>query len=211
MGNIIEEIYGIMKMENYSTHNVYINLGASNHSKDERSKNDFYATPPVAVHKLLEVEQFNHNIWEPATGMNHITDILEKAGYNVKRSDIEKMVDDNKIEIIDFLNSDIIFDGDIITNPPFSLASQFVEKALASVKEGAKVAMFLKIQFLEGSKRYWLFKENPPKRVYVSVNRLGCTKDGIFNESGNAPSGICYCWYIWEKGFKGDPVIKWLY
>ena len=106
MGNIIEEIYGIMKMENYSTHNVYINLGASNHSKDDRSKNDFYATPPVAVHKLLEVEQFNHNIWEPATGMNHITDILEKAGYDVKRSDIEKMVDDDKIEIIDFLNSD---------------------------------------------------------------------------------------------------------
>lgn len=197
-------------MENTSTHNVYVNLGASNHSKATRSKNDFYATPPLAVKKLLEVETFNKKIWEPATGMNHITDILEEHGYDVKRSDIEKMVDDPKLEIIDFLASDIVFDGDIITNPPFVLASQFVEKALMSVKEGAKVCMFLKIQFLEGSKRYWLFKENPPKRIYVSVNRLGCSPTGVFDGRENLPSAICYCWYVWEKGFKGDPVIKWL-
>jgi len=197
-------------MESYSVHNVYINLGASNHSKDQRSKNDFYATPPLAVRKLLEVEKFNHNIWEPATGMNHITDVLVENGYDVKRSDIIKMVDDDKIEIIDFLNTNTVFDGDIITNPPFSLASQFVEKAIDSVKDGAKVAMFLKLQFLEGKKRYWLFKENPPKTIYVAVNRFGCTKDGIFNENENAGSAICYCWFIWEKGFKGDPSIKWI-
>ena len=97
------------------------------------------------------------------------------------------------------------------TNPPFSLASQFVEKALDSVKDGAKVAMFLKLQFLEGKKRFELFQENPPKRIYVAVNRFGCTKDGVFDSvTENAGSAICYCWYIWEKGFTGDPSIKWI-
>ena len=192
-------------------HNAFVTLGASNHTEESRAQNDFYATPPVAVYDLLEKETFNKNVWEPAAGMNHIVKILEKNGYNVKRSDIVKYVDDDKLEIIDFLTTTGTWNGDIITNPPFSLATQFVNKALELVKDGAKVAMFLKVQFLEGSKRYWnLFKDNPPKIVYVSVNRYGCTKDGIFNEAGNAPSAICYCWFIWEKGFKRDPIIKWM-
>ena len=193
-------------------HNTYVTLGASNHAKEERSKNDFYATPPLAVEQLLEVEKFDNNIWEPATGMNHITNILEKNGYDVKRSDIIKMVeDDQKFEQIDFLSSSGTYDGDIVTNPPFSLSTEFVLKALDYIKEGHKVAMFLKIQFLEGSKRYSnIFEKYPPKRIYVAVNRYGCTKNGIFDENGNYGSAICYCWYIWEKGFNGSPEIKWI-
>jgi len=198
-----------MRQEN-SIHNVYIGLGASNHSERDRSKNDFYATPPLAVKQLLEVEKFNKYIWEPACGMNHIVNELRCHEYNVKCSDIERMVDDDHIQIIDFLNSDHHWKGDIITNPPFTYAKEFVEKSLELVNEGAKVAMFLKIQFLETTKRYELFKENPPKTIYVAVKRYGCSENGKFNEDGNIGSAICYCWYIWEKGFKGDPVIKWI-
>ena len=43
-----------MRNEN-SEHNVYVSLGASNHTDHIRSKNDFYATPPLAVRQLLEV------------------------------------------------------------------------------------------------------------------------------------------------------------
>lgn len=202
-------------MNNYEDqkhgHNTYVTLGASNHSEDIRSSNDFYATPPVAVQHLLEIESFNKNIWEPGCGMNHIVEILEQAGYNVKRSDIVQMVEDDKFEQIDFLTTTGTWDGDIVTNPPFKLATEFVAKALDLVKPGAKVAMFLKLQFLEGTKRYSaLFEDNPPKRIWVSTHRYGCTKDGYFNEKGNAPSAICYCWFIWEKGFKGDPIVKWI-
>lgn len=45
------------------------------------------------------------------------------------------------------------FEGDIITNPPYKYALEFVERALESVLPGRKVAMFLKLQFLEGQKR----------------------------------------------------------
>lgn len=27
--------------------------------------------------------------------------------------------------------------------------------------------------------------------------------------SQKAESAIAYAWYVWEKGFTGDPVIKW--
>lgn len=196
--------------EEKNIHNVYVGLGASNHTEDERSENDFYATPPLAIKQLLDIEKFDKNIWEPACGMNHITDELRNKGYNVKCSDIIKMVNDPYIEIIDFLDYNGIWGGDIITNPPFKYAKEFIEKALEIVNKGAKVCMFLKLQFLEGSKRIKLFEENPPKIIYVASKRYGCSKDGKFNSDGNIGSAICYCWYIWEKGFKGDPIIKWI-
>ena len=66
----------INKNEGKSTFNTFITLGANNHVDVEREKDDFYATPPLAVKELLKLESFNNNIWEPCCGMNHITNIL---------------------------------------------------------------------------------------------------------------------------------------
>lgn len=192
------------------TNAVYTGLGASNHSKDERNKNDFYATPPLAVRQLLEVERFQHRIWEPAYGMGHIGKELEKAGYSVVKSDIINYNDEEDVYVQDFLKCDQPWGGDIITNPPYVLAQSFIEKSMELVQDGAKVAMFLKIQLLETKKRYEMFKRYPPKRIYVAVQRFGCTKDGVFNENGNTGSAVCYCWYIWEKGWHGHPEIHWI-
>ncbi len=197
-------------MKEKNIHGVYTTLGASNHTEEIRSLNDFYATPPLAVKHLLDIETFNKNIWEPACGMNHIVNELRDRGYNVKCSDIMKMVDDPTIELIDYLKYEGHWDGDIITNPPFKYAKEFIEKSLELVDEGSKVVMFLKLQFLEGAKRMELFKNNPPKILYVASKRYGCSKYGEFDETGNIGSAVCYCWYIWEKGFKGDPIIKWI-
>ena len=40
--------------------------GASNHSSYEREEYDYYATEPYAAQLLMEVEQFNTDIWECA-------------------------------------------------------------------------------------------------------------------------------------------------
>ena len=67
--------------------------------------------------------------------------------------------------------------------------------------------MFLKLTFLEGKRRKQLFKTNPPIRVWVTSSRLKCALNGKFDEmTGSAAS---YAWYVWEKGYKGDPIIKW--
>ena len=62
----------------------------------------------------------------------------------------------------DFLSYDTEqrFDN-IITNPPYSLAKEFVEKGLSLLASGGKMAMFLKIQFLESQKRANLFRKYP--------------------------------------------------
>ena len=184
---------------------VYAILGASDHSFEKREINDYYATHPIATKWLVDVENFNNNIWEPACGEGHISEILKSKGYNVKSSD---KYDRGYGEIYDFLTpQNNYWNGDIVTNPPYKYAQEFVEKSLRIINENNKIAMFLKIQFLEGKKRKILFKQNPPIRVWVSSSRILCAKNGDFNSKKG--SAVCYCWFIWKKGFKGDPIIKW--
>lgn len=190
---------------------LYRTIGASNHADHERQSEDFYATSPIATELLLGLEQFSDNIWECACGQNHMTDVLRKHGHNVRTSDIIDRVGDNSVEIIDFLNYEGTFDGDIVTNPPYKYAQEFVEKALNVVTDGHKVAMFLKVQFLEGQKRKKLFEKYPFKILYVSSSRLSCAINGDWDDKENqtSASATCFCWYVWEKGFHGTPQIKW--
>lgn len=99
--------------------------------------------------------------------------------------------------------------ADIITNPPYILATDFVRHALEISEDRRKIAMFLKIQFLEGKERRKLFEEHPPKTIYVSSSRLHCAKNGDFAKAKEA-NAICFAWYVWEKGWRGDTVVKWI-
>ena len=155
---------------------------------------------------LLEVEKFNEDIWEPAVGGGHLAEVLKEYGYNVKSTDL---IDRGYGEgCIDFLKQTETFNGDIITNPPYKYAYDFIQKSLDLIPYGNKVAMFLKIQFLEGKARKKLFAKYPPKIVYVSSSRIKCAKNGEFEKIGS--SAVAYAWFIWEKGFDGDPIIRWI-
>ena len=163
---------------------------------------------PKAVELLLEVERFNKHIWECACGEGHISKVLEAAGYDVRSTDI---VDRGYgTGGVDFLDGEHRWDGDIITNPPYKHAKEFVEKAIQSVKDGAKVAMFLKLTFLESKSRKELFAKYPFKTLYVSSSRLQCAKNGDFAKYKSAGTAVAYGWYVWEKGFKGLPSVRWI-
>lgn len=113
---------------------------------------------------------------------------------------------------VDFLKTNDVWNGDIITNPPYKYAQEFVEHSLRIIEKseisGLKVAMFLKLTFLEGQARRKMFEKNPPKVVYVYSQRRKCALNGEFEKTGSSASA--YAWFVWEKGFKGDPIIKWI-
>lgn len=185
---------------------VFVTIGANNHTNEIREKDDYYATDPKAIDLLLEQEKFAPMIWEPACGEGHMSKKLEEHGYKVFSTDL---IDRgySPYEPQDFLAiEDYTWEGDIITNPPYKYAKQFVEKAMELIKDGGKVAMFLKLTFLESKKRKELFEKYPPKVVYVSCSRIECAKNGEFKGT----SAVAYAWFVWEKGFKGDPIIKWI-
>lgn len=184
--------------------NNIIQMGT--HGNEERQVNDLYCTPPKALEKLLENEQFDNIIWECADGLGHISSILKERGYLVKRSDIVQYLGDT--ELIDFLQYSDKWEHDIITNPPYKLATEFINKGLEIIEDGHKIAMYLKINFLASNKRKDLFNNNPPKVIYVICKRLSCAKNGDFIQYNNG--SVDYCWIVWEKGYKGNTIIKWI-
>ena len=188
---------------------IYKTLGASNHTEKERQSEDFYATTPKAAELLLQLETFSHNIWECACGEGHLSKVIESKGYNVKSSDL---IDRGFGEPYkDFLGIDNIeWNGDIITNPPYKYAQEFVEKSLKIIPIGNKVAMFLKLQFMETKSRKNLFIKSPPKIIYVSSSRLMCAKNAEFEKMiAGGGSAVAYAWYVWQKGFNGTTELKW--
>lgn len=193
---------------------IYKTLGASNHTDKEREVNDFYATSPEAIDKLLEVENLYDNIWEPAAGEGHLVKRLREKGYSVFASDIIQR-DYPLDDVQDFLNIETScykLSYDIVTNPPYKKSLEFVLKALDLIEQGRKVCMFLKLTFLEGKSRYKeLFSKYPPKTVYVFSERIMCAKNGDFEGmKAGGGSAVAYAWFVWEKGFTSDTIVKWI-
>lgn len=188
---------------------VFTPLGASNHSSKNRARHDYYATEPKAAELLIAEERFAPVIWECACGEGHLSRVFEKAGYEVISTDLVYRGYGDPVPL-DFLKETIEdFEGDIITNPPYKYALEFVQTALNTVQPGRKVAMFLKLQFLEGKARKEFFQRFPPKTVYVSSSRLHCAPNGDFERHKDS-NAIAYAWFVWERGFTGDPVIRWI-
>ena len=185
---------------------TFINLGASNHGKSKREENDYYATEPIAAKLLLEVEPQLNNIWECACGEGHLAKVFDSFGKLSKATDL---IDRGYGSVENFLlNNEPYKNGDIVTNPPFKYAQKFVELALSKVDDGRYVCMFLRLLFLESQSRRKLFEKQPPKTVYVFSKRVNCAKNGDFITYDS--SAVAYAWFVWEKGYKGETVVKWI-
>lgn len=185
-------------------------IGASNHAEGPRGEYDYYATEPNAVDELLKKEKFNRLVWEPACGQCHLVERLEEFGFDVRASDLMVRPCQHEIERLDFMTYFGKWEGDIITNPPFNIAEEFILHSLDCVNDGAKVAMFLRVLFVEGLGRYErLFKPFPPKKIYICSKRMNCAKNGDF-ETYSKNNFSAYAWFVWQKGYDGLPSIDWI-
>lgn len=179
-----------------------------------RVENDFYATDPDSTRGLLNKVSFEGNKFlEPCCGEGHICKVIEEYYPNAKITAID-IVDRGYGETgIDFLTymPQEKFDN-VITNPPFVLAQEFIEHSLELIRDGGKVAMFLKVQFLEGMKRKEFFDNAPLKYVYVFRARQSPWMNGSpVDEKGKRwSSTMCFAWFIFEKGYIGEPIIRWI-
>ena len=190
---------------------TFVTLGASNHSEKDRETNDYYATDPHALEIFLNKLQedgveLHNDIWECACGEGHLSEVLKNRGYQVYSTDlVARGYEEQQIDFLKYEGEDVSFD--ILTNPPYKFAKEFVEKALEIQENGYYTIMFLKIQFLEGQARKEMFKKYPPKFVWVFSERQKCLKN---DKDTGGSSAVCYCWFIWQKGFNGKPLIDWL-
>lgn len=201
-------------MKNWSgnSKSIYVTMGASNHTNKEREKDDYYATDPNALKIFLDKLEndgivLHKYIWECACGEGHLSKVLKSKNYNVYSTDlVNRGYEDEKMDFLKVNATEI--DADILTNPPYKFAKEFVKKALEIQKDGYYTIMFLKIQFLEGQARQELFKKYPPKFVYVNSKRQLCAMNGKFEKY--KATAICYCWFVWKKGYTGESIVRWI-
>ncbi len=176
---------------------------------DDREENDFYATDPIAIIKLLDLLQWGQErkvVRENSCGQGHLSKALEAAGHTVISTDL---IDRGYgVPGIDFLKPSWIDQmpvDAIIMNPPYKCAKDFVEKSLTLAPV---VCAFLRITFLESRRRAEFFKKFPPRYVGVFIDRIPCSKNAIFAEDES--STVCYAWFVWQCGYSGAPEVRWI-
>lgn len=187
-----------------------------------RARDDRYLTPHIAIEKLISLDLFKNGetFHEPGCGDCRITKALriKYPNSNIVPSDIRyfseykpfakvKDVTDYSILIMDFVNGIIKsghpFIDNVVTNPPFLLAEEFLQNALIISRK--KVVLFLRLAFLESQKRAWV-EQTPLEKVWIFRNRINAEKAGSFNNS----KMLCFAWFVWNKEYDGEPKIGWL-
>jgi hypothetical protein len=183
-----------------------LSIVGSSRINGEREEHDFYPTPQYAVKMFLEKEPIVGSIWECACGEGDITKALQNFGYSdIYSSDlINRGFGEAPIDFLEYNGKK--FDN-IITNPPFKFANEFLNKAKKFANN--KIMLLLKTTFLESASRYDMFKdaEFPLKCVYQFCKRLTFTKNG---EKIKNSGMIAYAWFVWDKHHVGKPQIDWL-
>lgn len=192
------------------------NIAGGNPSNG-RIKDDFYATNPKAVQMLLDAVAFpkEGKYLEPCVGQGHIADVIKQRFPQSEVTTVD-LVDRGYpgTLVCDYLlwETDDVFD-EIITNPPFSLATEFIEKSMSLLRDGGRCSIFIKLQFLEGIRRKKLFEKYPPRWIYVFRKRMSVFADGMETNPRTGKNWVttfCFAWFIFEKGYKGEPTIRWL-
>jgi hypothetical protein len=192
-----------------------------------RNENDFYPTPPFAVHALLKAEGVfevpwwkSIGVWEPACGKGYMARELRRHNMlRVRATDLYeypiRTVDVGDYEFgVDFLNAPKeYFDrtGWIITNPPYTKnqAELFARKA---IEEKVSCALLCRTMFLESARRLKLFREHPPYRVYQFSGRFSCQEENLLTD----PMGgmVSYAWFLWgrnsSRNSKTTTELRWI-
>lgn len=153
---------------------------AGNQVNPDRSPTDLYPTEAPWTRALLNVVEIRGPIWEPATGLGHMTDVLREEGHEVNDTDL--------LFGTDFLKETEPWEGAIVTNPPYKLLNEFIDQALHLAT--TQVAFLLQVGALGGPRRYeHLWKERTPNQL-IHVARRMKVYDKV--------SQFCHIWVVWD-------------
>lgn len=181
---------------------------------------DFFPTPPFATRALCErLARFRPldklTVREPAAGRGDMAKVLEEHFAEVEAADAFDY--GVGIPVQDYLFGPLPNSvGWTVTNPPFLLAEQFIQRAVATSLFGA--AMLVRTSFLESEGRYKrLFARTPPSHILQFVERVVMLKgrlvragdddwaniDPYKGKPRKASTATSYCWLVYHHASRG--------
>jgi len=172
---------------------------------------DDFPTPPWATRALVEHvikaggETRSLTALEPACGRGHMSQALGEYFGSVASSDIHDYGFARTADFLKPLYTTGSFDW-VITNPPFRLAEDFIDRAQPIARLG--VAMLVRTVFLESVGRYErLFSVRPPAVVAQFVERVPMLKGRVDKKASTATG---YAWIVWKHAETGGPRLSWI-
>lgn len=160
-----------------------------------------FETPTDAVTAVFKCEILTRRVVDPCCGRGVLSHVAEANGHDVISFD--KYDWGFGVRGIDFLTDPRAahyFGGTctVLMNPPFSLAEEFVLRALSL---GArKIVCYQRFAWFESKKRREFWNANPPNRIYVTAERMDCWRIDIPPEARLGSRPYPHAWYVWEAG-----------
>jgi hypothetical protein len=170
-----------------------------------REDNDWYVEPTWCIEQLIAISNFRGTIHDPCCGCGTIPKAFDAAGFNTTACDI---VDRGFGDGRDFFKDDRVRDN-MVFNPPYKIAEQFIIRALDQTNGYGLVAAIVNIKFLASQgRRDRLFKPHPPLEVLICSQRPSMPPGGGLVEAKGGTAD--YCWIVWRPGERGSSRIRWL-
>ncbi len=177
----------------------------------ERVEGDRYWTEAWVTGALLDAVKFRGTIWEPACGRGDMADVLTAAGYRVMISDIAgDSLGCRNAARADFLThpspGDALFS--IVTNPPYTLAEEFIRHALGlTARASGMVAMLLRNEYDCAAGRRYLFEREAFAAKLVLTRRPRWVAD---LDQHSASPRHNFAWFVWDHHHSGPARVGWL-
>ena len=161
-----------------------------------RLQGDAYETPAWVTAALVpHLPAQGCWIWEPAAGTGMMAQALGSAGFDVIATDVADGHDFRIAPLPDDVRG-------IITNPPYYLATEFIEHALEILSADGFAAFLLRCDFDSARTRRHLFGDCPTfAKKLILTKRIRWIADSTGSPSFN------HAWCIWNQSHKGQPAL----
>jgi hypothetical protein len=156
---------------------------------NERQEADFYPTPAYVSRALFENEEFEGSIWECACGDGRLAKVIKEFYPDNELIATDLYNRGYGVSGVNFLTDNDIEADNIVTNPPFDIAYEFILRGISKISNG-KLALLLPIRYLTGIKRGELFRDCTPSKVIVIPNKVDFL--------GNGNPMMEFGWFIWR-------------